>query len=276
MTLTVTSVFGPAWIQDLGRPGHMHEGMPWGGALVPELAMAANIAVGNPVSAPVIEFFGSLGVRSTRPLAQDGHVVDAQRGANLRPPPGRRVSYLAVAGGFDVPLCMGGFGTFPAGGLGGFEGRTLGAEDVIPLRATDAAPGAFPGAARGRLAAPDFDAALPVYPGPDRALFDDADWARFLGARWQLIEPSDRSGTRLRGPVLQPRARADSASAPMVPGAVQVPPDGQPIVLGPDHPVTGGYPVIAVVARAALGSLQGRVMGAAVQFAPAEDSQPAR
>ncbi len=269
MSLHIESVRGPAWVQDLGRPGHMHEGMPWGGALVPELAMAANAAIGNTVAAPVIEFFGALTLRAPRPMAQDGCLLAAGSVVHLHPPPGQRVSYLAVAGGIKLAPCMGGFGTFVSAGLGGFEGRALRAGDVLSLNpvghATDAG--------RGRIAVPAWDAPIPVYPGPDRGLFAPADWQTLLSAQWRLKEPSDRTGTRLSGPVLRPRAPVDAPSVPMVMGAVQVPPDGAPIVLGPDHPVTGGYPVLAVVARAALGSLQGRVIGAPLSFVAAPESQ---
>lgn len=262
MKLEIESVFGPAWVQDLGRPGHMHEGMPWGGALVPQLAMAANAAVGNSVSEPVIEFFGSLAVRSPCALSQDGASIVESSTVTLRPPPGQRVSYLAVAGGLRVPRCMGGYGTFPAAQMGGLEGRALRAADLIPLGPQP--PGVE--GARGQLAAPSWEAEIPVYPGPDIGLFPQADWGALINTPWRLKDPSDRTGTRLGGPLLRPKTRPDSLSTPMVMGAVQVPPDGQPIVLGPDHPVTGGYPVLAIVARAALGSLQGRVIGAQVRF----------
>ncbi len=272
MSLRIDTVLGPAWVQDLGRPGHMHEGMPWGGALVPELAMAANAAVGNPVTAPVIEFFGTLVVDAMRPLSQDGRLLPAGAAVSLRPPPGQRVSYLAVAGGVQVAPCMGGSGTFVTAGMGGFQGRALRRGDVLPL----APAGPVPQGARGRIAAPVWDAQIPVCPGPDRALFAEADWDTLLAATWYLKEPSDRTGTRLQGPALQPRTAIDAQSVPMVMGAVQVPPDGAPIVLGPDHPVTGGYPVLAVVARAALGSLQGRPIGAPVRFTAALQAQALR
>jgi allophanate hydrolase subunit 2 len=82
-----------------------------------------------------------------------------------------------------------------------------------------------------------------------------------------VLATSDRTGVRLSGPMLAGRGEDRDHSAPMVSGAVQVPSSGQPIVLGPDHPTTGGYPVLAVVLRVDLGRMFARAIGATVDFA---------
>jgi biotin-dependent carboxylase-like uncharacterized protein len=87
-----------------------------------------------------------------------------------------------------------------------------------------------------------------VLPGPRKDWFDDAALSMLLSAAWTVSPTSDRVGVRLEGPALRRRDPAtELPSEPMVTGALQVPPDGHPVLLGPDHPTTGGYPVIAVV-----------------------------
>jgi allophanate hydrolase subunit 2 len=117
---------------------------------------------------------------------------------------------------------------------------------------------------------------LRVVLGPDLDVFDRAAVDALMTATFVVDARSDRVGTRLTGPRLDYAADSTASgaggtpstgiSAPMVRGAIQVPPSGEPIVLGPDHPTTGGYPVIATVVRGHLGSLGGRRAGARVQF----------
>ena len=195
--------------------------------------------------------------------------------APLRPAAGARVSYVAVAGGVDCPAWFGGRGTLVATGLGGWQGRPLRPGDALPLGAA----GTLPAAAQGRLVAPAPDAnsvtALRVYPGPDAAMLgaalQAALWRQLLATCWRVGRASDRSGTVLEGPPLAlpqgvAEAAASAPSRPMVAGAIQLPPSGQPIVLGPDHPVTGGYPLIGVLRRQDLGALQLRCPGAALRL----------
>jgi allophanate hydrolase subunit 2 len=102
--------------------------------------------------------------------------------------------------------------------------------------------------------------------GPDDARFSPEALHVLLGEPFSLSPSSDRTGSRLVGPPL-PRLDADDlASAPMVAGAIEVPASGDPIVLGPDHPTTGGYPVLAVIVRADLGRFHARPVGATIRF----------
>lgn len=265
--LHVEQVLGPAWVQDLGRPGSMAMGVPWGGALVPELLMAANVAVGNPPHAAGIEFFGQLGLRLPPGLA---FAVDGQRQVatdapiTLRVAPRQRVSYAAFAGGLDVGSVLGGRGTLLAAGLGGWQGRPLAKEDHLPVGAA----ARLPTTDQGRLKLPTVDDPIWIRPGPDRARCGDAAWCGLLEQVWAIDAAADRTGTRLNGQALMLPQHAQAASQPMVRGGIQLPPSGLPIVLGPDHPVTGGYPLIAVVHHQSLGSLQMRQPQATVKLMP--------
>ncbi|HET9623041.1 MAG TPA: hypothetical protein VFP84_16830, partial [Kofleriaceae bacterium] len=104
-----------------------------------------------------------------------------------------------------------------------------------------------------------------VVPGPDPASFAPDALAVLTAAPYRILPTSDRVGTRLAGAAI-PRTAAPEVSRPMVIGALEVPRDGQPIVLGPEHPTTGGYPIVAVVASADLGRLFAIRLGGAVRF----------
>jgi allophanate hydrolase subunit 2 len=112
----------------------------------------------------------------------------------------------------------------------------------------------------------DRHGAVRVLLGPDLDRFDDRAVELLLSGAFVIDARSDRVGTRLTGPRLIGADDPTAVSRPMVRGAIQVPPSGEPIVLGPDHPTTGGYPVIATVSRAHLGSLAARRPGTLVHF----------
>jgi 5-oxoprolinase (ATP-hydrolysing) subunit C len=265
--IDILAVRGLATVQDAGRPGFMHEGVPPGGALVPELAACANFAVANANGAPVIEVFGGLtltvrGAR-TRVAAEDGAARDLSPGEpfELSPSSSLRVRYIAVAGGLAVARVLGGRGTLAVAHLGGHQGRALEKGDRIPVGVVD--PDARPLREPATL---DLSAPVRVLLGPGVDRFEALAPRVLSGEPFTVLSSSDRSGTRLSGPELR-RVDPDSRpSAPMVRGAIQVPASNQAIVLGPDHPTTGGYPVIAVIARADLGRFFARPVGATVRF----------
>jgi allophanate hydrolase subunit 2 len=240
----------------------MHEGVPPGGALVPELLARANVAADNEPFAAALELFGTIS------LAADATVVADDGGTRheLRDGApwslscgGARVRYLAVRGGIDVPLVLGGRGTLLSAGFGGYDGRLLRRGDVLRPARAPACAGIVP-------PPPDPASPIAVALGPDVHRFAPNAVDVLLASTFVVDTLSDRAGIRLRGPTL-PRVDADSdLSAPMVRGAVQVPSGGQPIVLGPDHPTIGGYPVLATVTRASYGSLAARPIGSEVRF----------
>jgi allophanate hydrolase subunit 2 len=164
-------------------------------------------------------------------------------------------------------VVLGGRGTLVGAGLGGLEGRPLRRGDVL---ATAPVAAAAPTRPVPLPASPDLAAPVRVVLGPDRERFDASAVTRLLTAEFRVSPKSDRVGARLVGPSLTRTADDLGASAPMVKGAIQVPGSGEPIVLGPDHPTTGGYPVIATVFRADLGGLMARPVGAPVRFIRAD------
>jgi biotin-dependent carboxylase-like uncharacterized protein len=272
-------------VQDAGRVGFRRFGVGGAGAMDERACAAANQAAGNAAGAAVLEC--TVAGPALRFLApRHFAVAGADLGAVLhradlgswRVPLGVRVraragnvlafgtprrgcrAYVAVAGGLDVPLVMGSRSTDLAGAFGGFAGRALQAGDR--LAAFNAAAGAE--APAPPPPAPTEDVVtLRVVPGPQDHLFTAAAWRRFVSAEYRVRPTSDRVGCRLEGPTLEHAGPAEIASDGMLPGCVQVPPDGQPIVMGADSPTTGGYPKIATVIRADVARLAQLVPGQA-------------
>jgi 5-oxoprolinase (ATP-hydrolysing) subunit C len=268
--IEIVAVTGLSTVQDAGRPGRMHEGIPPGGALVPELLAASNAAVQNPWHEAGIEVFGALTLTARGPVvvASDGAEGRALRAGETWSisTSGARVRYVALRGGIDVAPVLGGRGTLLRAGFGGHDGRPLRRGDV--LRSGDAPVHDAPGPT-----SLDPSAAIRVRPGPDADRFASGALDVLLGSPFEVTAQSDRVGVRLRGAPL-PRIDDDAAvSAPMVRGAIQVPRSGEAIVLGPDHPTTGGYPVVATVVRADVGLLLARPVGASVRFAVERDGR---
>jgi allophanate hydrolase subunit 2 len=241
----------------------MHEGVPPGGSIVPELMARANAGARNAAGEAAIEVFGSLTLRAHAPLvvASDDaatHALGAGQSWTIETR-GARVRYAAVRGGIDVALVLGGRGTLLVAGLGGHLGRPLRKGDRMRI-------GSAPECLDPAPLVPDPRAAIRVMSGPDIDRFEPDALDTLLASVFHVALESDRVGTRLLGPPLS-RGDADvGVSAPMVKGAIQVPASGEPIVLGPDHPTTGGYPVIATVLRSDLGMLMARPVGSIVRF----------
>ncbi|WP_308190253.1 5-oxoprolinase/urea amidolyase family protein [Pseudonocardia sp. TRM90224] len=258
--LEVLSTGVQAVVQDLGRPGHAASGVGRSGAADRAALKLANRLVANPEDAAGIEVvFGGLAVRAGRrltvatagaPAGADvdgtpvGHhaLVELKAGQVLRlgqPPVGLR-TYLAVRGGIDVPAVLGSRSTDVLSRVGP---AVLEEGDVLPvggepteLPLIDVAPVALPAGGTVTLRA---------------RLGPRADWVDVPEAlartEWTVSSRSDRVGVRLEGEPLRRRDSAEIASEGMVTGAVQVPPGGEPVLFMADHPVTGGYPVVAVV-----------------------------
>lgn len=258
MSLVVVRAIGIVTVQDLGRPGRMHEALPAGGALVPELLIAANRRARNDDHAAAIEVLGQLVVRAQTELlvgtAAGPRVLEAGVELTIASEP-RRVAYLAIRGGVDAPLVLGGRGTQLSAGLGAL----LRAEDRIDPAGAAAvsAPAPAPFHARDTIR---------VLAGPDPHAFVADALQVFVAATYRVHPSSNRVGTRLAGSPIPRAAAAPERSAPMVIGAIEVPGDGAPIVLGPEHPTTGGYPILAVIAHADLGAFFAIRPGGDVRF----------
>jgi biotin-dependent carboxylase-like uncharacterized protein len=249
-------------VQDLGRPGHAALGVAASGAVDRPSLRLANRLVGNPEGAAALELtLGGLRLRfarlarvaltgapcdaraGDRPLAMNAPELVAA-GDELRigtPSSGVR-TYLAVAGGIDAEPVLGSRATDTLAGLGPAR---LARGDRL---AVGAATGEPPAIDVAPAPAPAAEPVIRLLPGPREDWFTAAARAALVAAPWTVSPRSDRIGVRLEGPALE-RARAgELPSEGMVEGALQVPPDGRPVLLLADHPVTGGYPVIAVVA----------------------------
>jgi KipI family sensor histidine kinase inhibitor len=233
-----------ATVQDGGRPMRLGQGLPPSGPLDRDAHAAANVAVGNDPSTAAIEVpLGALEVMAhgESRVAVDGRAaLSLHDGERLRvEPEGRAVRYLSVRGGVDVPMILGARATLLVAKLGGLDGRGFKKGDAIGVGREPVTSERAP----SRLAT----GPIRVVPGPDLDRFAPGAFERFVGSPWTVSPRSDRVGTRLEGARVERRDADAGAPSPMIRGAVQVTTDGTPIVLGPDHPTTGGYPVIAVV-----------------------------
>jgi 5-oxoprolinase (ATP-hydrolysing) subunit C len=261
MSFSVVRAVGLLTVQDLGRPGRMHEAVPPGGALVRDRLIAANRAAANPDGAPAIEVLGELVIRAERALEVATDTAAARTLAAgdelvVASEP-RRVTYLAIRGGIAAPLVFGGHGALLCAGLGGLI-RTGQRFDSAGLPKVAAPRSPTP-------AASPSEPAIRLLDGPDPESFTPEALTVLLSSEYRILPSSNRVGTRLDGPAL-PRTGAPEVSRPMVIGAIEVPRDGKPIVLGPEHPTTGGYPVVAVVASSDLGRLFSIRLGGTVRF----------
>jgi biotin-dependent carboxylase-like uncharacterized protein len=258
MTLHIRDVGASVLVQDRGRPGWAHLGVPRSGALDPPAAELANRLVGNEPDAACLEvllgglvlatddacWVAATGARCT--VEVDGRprefaeAVRLTAGGVLRlgtPHEGLR-TYVAVAGGIDVEPVLGSRSTDTLGHLGP---PAVSAGDRLSV-GLPAGPPAAMDTPRAPVAGP-----LHVSPGP-RADRVDGDAVDLLCRAAYLVSPrSDRIGMRLDGDPLPLVEGGELPSEGMVLGAVQVPPDGRPVVFLADHPTTGGYPVVAVV-----------------------------
>jgi biotin-dependent carboxylase-like uncharacterized protein len=256
--LTVLETGPLATVQDRGRVGQAALGVPRSGACDLRSYELANRLVGNVPGAAVIEVtFGGLALRA------DTEVVIATTGApcgdaplnapttlragevlRLGPPRTGLRTYVAVRGGIAVPSVLGSRSTDLLSGLGP---APLSAGDVLPVGAEH---GPMPGVDLAAVADPAAgEVVVRVTPGPRE------DWfapAALLGQTFTVSSNSNRIGVRLEGTPLERTHEGELPSEGMALGAIQIPPSGLPVIFLADHPVTGGYPVIAYVATADL------------------------
>ncbi|MEU2354309.1 biotin-dependent carboxyltransferase family protein [Streptomyces misionensis] len=269
-------------VQDLGRPGYAHLGVPRSGALDPGAAALVNRLTGNPPDAAVLETTVdgcALRARSTVTVAVGGAPCPVTVGGRPAPwgapvvvPAGELLEvgaavagvrgYVAVRGGIAVEPVLGSRATDLLSGLGP---APLAEGTVLPLGRPAGPPARVDGAPQP---GPPAELVLRVTPGP-RVDWFTARAVRDLTTRAYRVSPaSNRIGLRTEGPALERARDAELPSEGMVLGAVQVPPDGRPVVFLADHPTTGGYPVIAVVRPLDLAAAAQAVPGTPVRFVP--------
>ncbi|MFF0703912.1 biotin-dependent carboxyltransferase family protein [Streptomyces tendae] len=285
MTTKLTAVRSGALttVQDAGRPGHAHLGVPRSGALDAPAMRLANRLLGNASDAAVLETtLTGCALRPDQdvtvvvggapcPVTVDGR--PAAWGAPVRVPAGSVLdvgtatagvrSYVAVAGGVAAEPVLGSRSTDLLSGLGP---EPLRDGDVVAV-GTPAGP--LPAPVAAPWAGPPAELVLPVRPGPRADWFTAAALRTFTSAAYRVSPHSNRIGLRTDGPPLERAAAGELPSEGMVLGAVQVPPDGRPVLFLHDHPTTGGYPVVAVVPEPALAAAAQAAAGTPVRFTPA-------
>lgn len=286
MTLRILEAGTFTTVQDLGRPGRGAFGVPPSGGFDALALRAANLLVGNPQDAATLECtLNGPVLASDRDLVVSlaGAACDTRAGdtpielgtsfvlrARHALRVGRAISgvrcYLAVRGGIDAPIVLGSRATHVAAGIGGIGGRPLAAGDLLDVGAD---PGDQP--KRRRLSAtalPELagEIVLRAIPGPQEEAFTLAGRRGFFSAVYRVSPHSDRSGVRLEGEAVELASTPDLDPEGTVEGAVQVPGDGMPIVLGPDRPTTGGYAKIATVVTADMSLVAQARPGTALRF----------
>ncbi len=253
---------GPlATIQDHGRLGHARWGVPWSGPLDPEAMDAALSSAGTDTAIELPQLGATFRAVGQLRVAIDFDApFEVADGALFEVPRAERaVRYVAFQGGIDVPPVLGSRATLVSAGLGGFHGRALRRGDIVPIGDRRVALDATPRPAPEVHAIETVDAVATA--GADRRWLG----ALLLGA-YRVDPRSDRVGTRLVGVPIEEVPEAAALSRPMVRGAVQLPSDGQPVVIGPDGPTTGGYPVVAVLTHAGQAKLGRLRPGQALRF----------
>jgi len=276
-------------IQDAGRFGHRHQGLAVSGHLDRPLADCANALVGNPPDAACIELRGlgpALTVRSGPlrvALAGEVRATILRASGSSQPLPAWQsatlddgdclpigaiaggTAYLAISGGCAVPRQLGSRSTYQRAGIGGIAGHTLQPGDCIPCAQLSQRD------CREKRGEPfvHADGPIRVLLGPQAGHFTDAAIATLVSTPFVATAEQDRMGLRLAGPALAhvDASAADIVSDGVVPGAIQVPADGQPIVLLADGQTVGGYPKIATVIRADLPRLAQARPGERLTFA---------
>jgi len=272
-------------VQDLGRYGYQQYGVPVSGAMDNYALRVANLLVGNNEGEACLEItLLGLQLRALKDTLVTITGADLSPTLNKSPLPmweavmvgcGDTISfpwpkrgcrsYLAVAGGIDVPKVMGSCSTHVKSRMGGLEGRPLHAGDR--LKSSQAQP-----AILVRRLPPQYvpeyrdQSELRVILGPQDDYFTEEGIHTFLRSEYTISIKADRMGYRLEGPHIEHKARADIISDGIPLGAVQVPGDGLPIILLADRQTTGGYTKIAVVITADINKLAQAKPGDKVRF----------
>lgn len=289
-------------LQDAGRFGMTALGLTQGGPLDAHSFAWANALVGNPPNSTVIEHsIGGLVLQATTactvavtgaelPLQLNGKPVACWQALTLKAGDELELgymtrglrAYLAVSGGIAAPLQFGSSATVMREGIGGLaqDGSKLQADDLLPLgQAAELAlitPAATPAAAIQQLTLPPADQAQPLQlrllPGYQTASFSPTEQARFFLNPYQVTASCDRMGYKLSGSAIHCASRTLLSEGISL-GAVQIPPDGQPIVLLNDRQTLGGYPKIGAVLSLDCWKLGQAAPGSLVQFSAIDSYQ---
>jgi 5-oxoprolinase (ATP-hydrolysing) subunit C len=280
-----------ATIQDHGRHGYLHYGMPASGALDPHTATLLNKLAGNTANEAVLEFFyrgpklkcvgaavrivAGADARITGPRecilpAFHSRLLHPDEAVEIGPVSNASCSYLAVEGGFAVEPVLGSRSTYLRGGIGGFQGRSLMAGDLLQIgcersdERQEVMLATTPTIERGPIR---------VVLGPQESFFDPDVIEQFLGDRFTVTSDADRIGMRLNGPLLRHNRQAEIMSEGNAIGSIQVPGNGQAIILLADRQTVGGYPKIATVISADIARCATMPAGSHMRFCAVSPQQ---
>ena len=285
-------------IQDRGRTGYRNIGVPVSGALDPVLMMAANALVGNPEDAAVLEVglsgpslkalsgtvrIGLAGDLGAQLVNTRGQVLKVQPWQTATLVPGdilriggvsQGVGYVALTGGVQVPAQLGSRSTYLRAAIGGVQGRAPKVGDRLQCEAVRGDPWLE---SRGRAPWHHERGPIRVILGPQEDHFTPQAVANFLTRPYSVTRDMDRMGLRLDGEKLAHNEKgAEIVSDGVAPGTIQVPANGQPIVLMADCQTSGGYPKIATVIRADLPRLAHLRPGDELRFVAVSHAEAAK
>jgi biotin-dependent carboxylase-like uncharacterized protein len=298
--IELLSSAGLSTVQDMGRDGYLRFGVGTSGAMDRIALAVGNILLGNEENAagieiPILPFkvrfleniaFALTGADCSAQLdnmpVPPWWVAQARKDQilTLRVPASGARGYLTLAGGVDVPVVLGSRSTQLRGQFGGYQGRPLQKGDVIPaIGPTTAAAAAIPlsgfGAEPPEFSLPPADhasepgakvVAVRVLPAAEYDCYPDDAQQAFWNAEWKITPQSDRYGYRLAGPAIAPTQAIEKRSHGIVPGVIQVPHSGQPIIQLRDAQPSGGYPKIGTVIEADLWRLGQIRIGEKLRF----------
>lgn len=272
-------------VQDFGRFGYQRFGVPVAGVFDRYATSIANWLVGNEAKTAVLEvsYLGpTLHTDCTLQAAITGGTVSATLDGEPMPcyqsftwGPGQVLTiggmlagaraYLAVSGGWQVPLVMESASTYVRAALGGHYGRKLQTGDELPVQPTESMLSRRLPRAFWQVIHPEV--CLRFVPGPQEDHFQSETVELFRQSSYRVASASDRMGIRLQGPAVTPE-RPDIVSDAIALGSIQVPKDGQPIIMGPDHQTTGGYPKIGTVLSCDMDKLAQLKPGDSISWQP--------
>lgn len=266
-SLRIDMTWQPLPLVDLGRPQAFTDAVPTSGALDRDAFGRANHALGNLPQAPAIEIAAPIHVTALQPEVlvitgaemkaklitlsgsqyflnhHEPFALDAGDRIELAAPSTGRVAYLARRGGFDVERVLGSASSDTLSGIGP---QPLATQSILhAAQMTQSA--VMPSLPAPVLPCAGDEITVSLLPGPRMDWFSDAAIAALINETWTVSTEITRVGLRLNGPHLPRKRTGELASEVVLPGAIQIPHDGRPMVFLRDAPVTGGYPVIAII-----------------------------
>ncbi|MDH0746932.1 biotin-dependent carboxyltransferase family protein [Pseudomonas sp. GD03842] len=271
-------------VQDTGRFGYLNLGVAQSGAMDATALAVGNLVLGNDPACAALEVamypfklrftkeqtFAVVGAHCQITLGErvvpPQWVCHAKAGDTLvlQPPSVGVRSYVCFAGGLDVQLVMGSRSTDLKSALGGLEGRGLRRGDTIDVYQSAAFE--FSGGVCAPTSVVTGEAEIRVTAASEYSEFSDEELRRFFTSKWTVTQESNRMGIRLAGPTIAPRQKMEMLSHGILPGTVQVPPAGQPIVQMADANTCGGYPKIANVIDVDIARLAQLAVGSTFRF----------